>query len=43
MFIEVIKQMLAESGFAALDWRNAVMILISFVLIYMAIVKQFEP
>ncbi len=43
LFFEVLKQLLAESGFAALQWRQAVMILISFVLMYMAIKKQFEP
>ena len=34
-----------QSGFKgfAEDWRFAVMILISFVLLYLAIVKQFEP
>ena len=35
-----------ESGIYALltgDWKNAVMLLISFVLLYLAIVKQFEP
>ena len=39
----VFGQLLAESGFAAITWQQAVMILISFVLLYMAIVKQFEP
>lgn len=43
MFIEVMKQMMIQSGFAALDWRNCLMMIISFVLIYLAIVKQFEP
>lgn len=42
-FIDIIKTMLAESGFAALTWQNLVMFLIAFVLIYLAIVKQFEP
>ena len=38
-FFEVIEQLLAESGFAALTWQNGVMILVSFVLFYLAIVK----
>ena len=42
-FFEVIEQLLAESGFAALTWQNGVMILVSFVLFYLAIVKKFEP
>ena len=32
-----------DSGFAALTWQNAVMILIGCGLLYLAIVKQFEP
>ena len=35
--------MMQQSGFAALTWQQLVMFLISFVLIYLAIVKQFEP
>ncbi len=42
-FIEIFKIMLAQSGFAALTWQSMVMFVISFVLIYLAIVKQFEP
>lgn len=43
LFIDVIINLFKVSGFAALDWRNILMILISFVLVYLAIVKQFEP
>ncbi|EFM38184.1 sodium ion-translocating decarboxylase, beta subunit [[Eubacterium] yurii subsp. margaretiae ATCC 43715] len=43
LFIKVITSLFEASGFAALDWRNMLMILISFVLVYLAIVKQFEP
>ena len=43
MFLEAISNILATSGFAALTWEYIVMILISFVLLYLAIVKQFEP
>ena len=42
-FIKVIGAMMQQSGFAALTWQQLVMFLISFVLIYLAIVKQFEP
>ncbi|EHL17084.1 sodium ion-translocating decarboxylase, beta subunit [Peptoanaerobacter stomatis] len=43
MFFKVIQEMMAESGFAALDWRNCLMMLIAFILVYLAVVKQFEP
>jgi oxaloacetate decarboxylase beta subunit len=42
-FFTILEKLLAQSGFAALTWQNAVMILISFVLLYLAIVKKFEP
>ena len=48
-FLEILGQLLSESGFAALlganggepMWQNGVMIVLSFVLLYMAIVKKF--
>ena len=44
-FIEAMQEILAGSGFAALvdDPRNLIMILISFVLLYLGIGKKFEP
>lgn len=42
-FFEILSELLAQSGFAALGWRNCVMFLISFLLLYMAIKKQYEP
>ena len=42
-FIKVVGTMMQQSGFAALTWQQLVMFLVSFVLIYLAIVKQFEP
>lgn len=42
-FFSILGELLAQSGFAALTWRNCVMFLISFVLLYMAIKKQYEP
>jgi oxaloacetate decarboxylase beta subunit len=43
MFIESIIKLLADSGFAALTWQSSVMIAVSCVLMYLAIVKKFEP
>ncbi|WP_346940710.1 sodium ion-translocating decarboxylase subunit beta [uncultured Clostridium sp.] len=40
---EVIKDLLASSGFAALTWQQAVMIGVSLVFIWLAIGKKFEP
>ncbi len=47
-FFEIISQTFAESGFAAFftkpdAWKMGVMLIISFILLYMAIVKKFEP
>ena len=44
-FLSILTELLAQSGFAALadQWQNGVMIVISFVLLYLAIVKKFEP
>ena len=41
--LAVFGELLSQSGFAALTWQQAVMMLISFVLLYLAIHKQFEP
>ncbi len=41
--IEAFGKLLAESGFAALTWREVVMLIVSCVLIYLAIKKKFEP
>ncbi|HAK42546.1 MAG TPA: glutaconyl-CoA decarboxylase subunit beta [Clostridium sp.] len=40
---EVIKDLFASSGFAALTWQQAVMIGVSLVFIWLAIGKKFEP
>lgn len=42
-FFSVLQGLLLESGFVALTWQEAVMILVSCVLVYLAIVKKFEP
>ena len=41
--IEAFGKLLAESGFAALSWREVVMLIVSCVLLYLAIKKKFEP
>ena len=43
MFIETLKSIWTGSGFAAMTWQQGVMIGIACVLIYLAIVKKFEP
>lgn len=42
-FLEIIKGVWESSGFASLHWQQAVMILVSFLLFFLAIVKKFEP
>ena len=41
--IESFGKLLAESGFAALSWREVVMLIVACVLLYLAIEKKFEP
>lgn len=43
IFADTIKDLAMSSGIANMGWKDAVMILISFVFMYLAIVKQFEP
>lgn len=43
MYIEAIRKIWETSGFATLTWQHGVMIAIAGVLIYLAIVKKFEP
>ena len=43
VFLESLKDLALESGFAQLDWKVLIMFIISGVLIYLAIAKQFEP
>ena len=43
MLTDALSNLLATSGFTALNWQYMVMIAISLVLIYLAIVKKFEP
>jgi oxaloacetate decarboxylase beta subunit len=43
MFSDALSALLATSGFSSFTWQNGVMLLISCVLIYLAIVRKFEP
>lgn len=43
MFIDAMQKIWEASGFAALTWQHGVMIAVACVLIYLAIVKKFEP
>lgn len=42
-FWETIQSLAADSAFANITWQQGVMLLLSFFLMYLAIVKQFEP
>ena len=41
--IEVLKNLWESSGIATMTWQQGVMIAVSFLLLYLAIKKQFEP
>lgn len=41
--VNALVELLGQSQFANLEWQNWVMIGVSFVLLYLAIVKKFEP
>ena len=41
--VEMFQNLWASSGLAQSAWQNYVMLLVSFVLMYLAIVKKFEP
>ena len=43
MFIDAIKTILQDSGFAAITLQQGIMIVVACVLVYLAIVKKFEP
>jgi len=43
MFLEALKGIWESSGFMALTWQHLVMIVVACVLIYLAIVREFEP
>lgn len=43
MFSEAFANLIASSGFSAFTWQQGVMVLVSLVLIYLAVVRKFEP
>ncbi|MCH5196535.1 MAG: sodium ion-translocating decarboxylase subunit beta [Oscillospiraceae bacterium] len=43
IFTDTLTGLIDTSGLMGMGWQNAVMILLSFVLFYLAIVKQYEP
>ncbi|MGN0686738.1 MAG: sodium ion-translocating decarboxylase subunit beta [Oscillospiraceae bacterium] len=43
IFVDTLTGLAESSGLLGLGWQNIVMILISFVLFYLAVVKQYEP
>ena len=42
-FMEALSNLVQSTGFVGGDWRNYAMIVVSCVLLYLAIVKKFEP
>lgn len=42
-FLEGIVGLVESSGFVSLGWQNYVMVAVSFVLLYLAIAKEYEP
>ena len=43
IFLDTIAQLWSESAFCNITWQQGIMLLISFFLMYLAIVKQYEP
>ena len=43
MFLQVIKDFLLSTGYVALHWQQGLMLIVACVLLYLAIVKQYEP
>jgi sodium ion-translocating decarboxylase beta subunit len=43
MFIDALRTIWTDSGFASITWQQALMIVVACVLLYLAIVKKFEP
>ncbi|MCI7759697.1 MAG: sodium ion-translocating decarboxylase subunit beta [Oscillospiraceae bacterium] len=43
IFVNTVSGLIEGSGFMGLTWQNGLMILLSFVLFFLAIVKQYEP
>lgn len=43
MLFDAIANFLQSTGFSGITWQQGVMLLVSFVLLYLAIVKEYEP
>ena len=43
MFIDALMNLWQSSGFANMDIRNAIMLVLACVLVYLAVGKKFEP
>ncbi|MBV1817014.1 sodium ion-translocating decarboxylase subunit beta [Anaerosalibacter bizertensis] len=43
MLLEILKEFLLSTGFAAITFKEIIMIIISFILLYLAIKKEYEP
>ncbi|MBP9989198.1 MAG: sodium ion-translocating decarboxylase subunit beta [Ruminococcus sp.] len=43
LIVSLVKGLWESSGFALLGWQNLVMIAVSFIFLYLAIAKKFEP
>lgn len=43
MFIDILSDFWKSTGFAVMEYGHIIMLLISFILLYLAIVKEFEP
>ena len=43
MLFSILKDFLQSTGFAALTYKEVIMLIISFILLYLAIKKEFEP
>ncbi|WP_077368902.1 sodium ion-translocating decarboxylase subunit beta [Anaerosalibacter sp. Marseille-P3206] len=43
MLLEILTEFLQSTGFAAMTYKEVIMIIISFILLYLAIKKEYEP
>lgn len=43
MLLEILKEFLLSTGFAAITFKEIIMMIVSFILLYLAIKKEYEP
>ena len=43
VFLNTLKELAINSGFCNITWQQGLMLAVSFLLMYLAIVRQFEP